>query len=55
MGGNDYEAEFSGFVQGRWNGLVRTAYLLTGSAPRGRFGTDHPGEGLRVLATCSRQ
>ncbi|AUG78420.1 RNA polymerase sigma24 factor [Kitasatospora sp. MMS16-BH015] len=28
--GIDDEAEFSSFVQGRWNGLVRTAYLLTG-------------------------
>lgn len=31
MGSYDEEAEFSGFVQGRWNGLVRTAYLLTGN------------------------
>ncbi|MER5637789.1 SigE family RNA polymerase sigma factor [Kitasatospora sp. NPDC002227] len=29
--GIDDEAEFSSFVQGRWNGLVRTAYLLTGN------------------------
>ncbi|TWF99361.1 SigE family RNA polymerase sigma factor [Kitasatospora viridis] len=31
MGSYDEEAEFSAFVQGRWNGLVRTAYLLTGN------------------------
>ncbi|GAA1182240.1 RNA polymerase sigma-70 factor (sigma-E family) [Kitasatospora gansuensis] len=31
MGSYDDEAEFSSFVQGRWNGLVRTAYLLTGN------------------------
>ncbi|WP_344440956.1 SigE family RNA polymerase sigma factor [Kitasatospora nipponensis] len=31
MGSYDDEAEFNGFVQGRWSGLVRTAYLLTGN------------------------
>ncbi|WP_441248849.1 SigE family RNA polymerase sigma factor [Kitasatospora sp. McL0602] len=31
MGSYEEEAEFSGFVQARWAGLVRTGYLLTGN------------------------